>query len=216
MPHGRRIAPYPKCERRRSATNFSGIATATWELVVVDGASFFNMMRAHGIWQVEYPALYNILVDRIGAIRRCVMPPQYILPPKGADYKGRLESCGFCVSIVATLHSQDDEAINAIMEAADSSALGELVLVSADFFGFAGALRAKAHAGVRVFIAATKKRDPDSKRPMLGHVSRQMMAIEGYEFVNLGDYEAELMRAPWGGGKRRVNPGRNRIRAGAP
>lgn len=169
--------------------------------VIVDSASFHNLMRVIGIGQVNLKKLLEVVSREVSqAIQAPVTigSAQYITAAQNPDrFKKRVKLGGFqFISTNPCVKDSDDEEVNRRIVSTNPNSVAALVIVTADLLDYVVSLEAKRAQHIQIFVAAITANESDGHFPLSVH-SRQIIKEHQYTLIDLGNYKEDLLLTEW-------------------
>src|SRR3989344_2827886 len=162
--------------------------------IFVDGPSSNSIKQALGIERFHYPALYDVLVGKVGVCRKLAHPPIMTADPCKVDRQGLsklLKGAGFEVAFSTTARGEDDDNLLARIAPLDLPAVQEIVVVTSDQ-DFVPILRQKVSLGIKVYWVSTLCEHPTHHRHGLSENVLNLCKSGVFKFVDLHTYRQEI------------------------
>lgn len=160
--------------------------------IIVDGASFYNMMRCLGVRRPKISVLRKILGKKIGT-EKVYGYPIFTLSLKNSHvlFEEQMRQQGFEPVVKDSKTGKDDEYIIRAIESIDPKRIKEIILVSSDG-DYIECLTKKASEGIKIYWVATKAIDPRSNRPVVGAELRYSFVSGVFQFIELAEFKDQL------------------------
>ncbi len=168
---------------------------ANAKAILVDFASLMAIKRALGIAELDLPKLCEMLISISTA--PCYGRPFVAL--NSPALKKHLDRAGFETEVFPPGQERDDREIIDRIARLTPDVVSEIVLVSADG-GYRDHLRTKAAQGIKVYLVATRAKNPADERPLFSENSLE----SEFTFVELGDYKGVIAQRFYGPDEERV------------
>lgn len=169
--------------------------------VIVDSASFHNLMRIIGIGQVNLQKLLEVICWEVSQTIQAPVTigfAQYITAAENPNrFKKRAKLAGFeFMPTPPDVENSDDDEVNRCITLTDPDSITAMVVVTADVLDYVEMLETKRSQHIRIFIAAITAGESNGHSPLSMH-SRGIMAENQYALIDLGKYKKDLLVTEW-------------------
>jgi hypothetical protein len=135
------------------------VAATRGKAIFIDGVSANITKRILGISEINFKALFRILVDKVGNCRTLLCPPMVTVFPDMmvSGQNGivkQMAGAGFQAVPVISRNGDDDKLIIERISKLDAALVSEIVLLSSDK-DYVPVLRAKASQGIAIHWVST-------------------------------------------------------------